>query len=63
MEGRIYGYIRVSSMDQNEDRQLVAMKKVNVLQMSSTFLHAGQCKKLLTVRWQNHLTAHTHNRT
>ena len=30
MEGRIYGYIRVSSMDQNEDRQLMAMKKVNV---------------------------------
>ena len=26
----IYGYIRVSSMDQNEDRQLIAMREVNV---------------------------------
>ncbi|MCF0120614.1 MAG: recombinase family protein, partial [Oscillospiraceae bacterium] len=30
MEGKIYGYIRVSGRDQNEDRQLMAMKKVNV---------------------------------
>ena len=30
MEGRIYGYVRVSATDQNEDRQLMAMKKVNV---------------------------------
>ena len=26
----IYGYIRVSSSDQNEDRQLIAMQDVNV---------------------------------
>ena len=30
MENRIYGYVRVSSTDQNEDRQLMALKKVNV---------------------------------
>ena len=28
----IYGYIRVSSQDQNEDRQQVAMQEVNILQ-------------------------------
>ncbi len=27
----IYGYIRVSSIDQNEDRQLIALKEVGVL--------------------------------
>ena len=26
----IYGYIRVSSLDQNEDRQLIAMKDAGV---------------------------------
>lgn len=30
-EKSIYGYVRVSSLDQNEDRQLVEMKKVNIL--------------------------------
>lgn len=29
-EKSIYGYVRVSSLDQNEDRQLVEMKKVNI---------------------------------
>ena len=28
--GKIYGYIRVSSQDQNEDRQLIALKEVGV---------------------------------
>ena len=28
--GNVYGYIRVSSRDQNEDRQLIAMKEMNV---------------------------------
>ena len=31
MENKIYGYVRVSSIDQNEDRQLMALSKVNVL--------------------------------
>lgn len=30
--GNIYGYIRVSSRDQNEDRQLIAMQELNVPQ-------------------------------
>ena len=29
--GMVYGYVRVSSIDQNEDRQMLAMKE-NVLQ-------------------------------
>ena len=28
--GNIYGYCRVSSRDQNEDRQLITMKEMNV---------------------------------
>ncbi len=27
---KIYGYVRVSSMDQNEDRQMIALNTVNV---------------------------------
>ena len=27
MENQIYGYIRVSSRDQNEDRQVIAMRE------------------------------------
>ncbi len=30
MENTIYGYVRVSSTDQNEDRQMMALNKVNV---------------------------------
>lgn len=26
----IYGYVRVSSRDQNEDRQMIAMREMNV---------------------------------
>lgn len=28
----IYGYIRVSSRDQNEDRQLLSLKQIGVLE-------------------------------
>ena len=28
--GNVYGYIRVSSRDQNEDRQLIALREVGV---------------------------------
>mgnify|MGYP003297564987 CR=1 FL=1 len=28
--GTIYGYVRVSSKDQNEDRQLIAMQEMSV---------------------------------
>ena len=30
MESKIYGYVRVSSTDQNENRQMMALNKVNV---------------------------------
>lgn len=30
MENKVYGYIRVSARDQNEDRQLIALKERNV---------------------------------
>jgi len=30
MAGKIYGYVRVSSTDQNEDRQLIAMQKMDI---------------------------------
>jgi len=30
MQSRIYGYIRVSSKDQNEDRQIIAMKEFGI---------------------------------
>ena len=30
MEGTMYGYIRVSTKDQNDDRQRIAMKKYGV---------------------------------
>ena len=28
--GKVYGYVRVSSRDQNEDRQLIAMRELNI---------------------------------
>ena len=30
MTGSVYGYVRVSSAEQNEDRQLLALEKVGV---------------------------------
>lgn len=35
MENKIYGYVRASSADQNEDRQMMALKKVNVPQKNT----------------------------
>ena len=32
MEGKKYGYIRVSSKDQNEDRQILAMREFGLAQ-------------------------------
>ena len=50
----IYGYIRVSSRDQNEDRQLIALKEVGVPQkniyldkQSGKDFNRPQYKKLL----------------
>lgn len=30
MSGMVYGYVRVSSMDQKEDRQMIAMREKGV---------------------------------
>ena len=30
MEGKVYGYVRVSSKEQNEERQMIAMKQFGV---------------------------------
>ena len=54
IEKKIYGYIRVSSRDQNEDRQLIALKEVGVPQkninldkQSGKDFNRPQYKKLL----------------
>ncbi len=30
MESKVYGYVRVSSKDQNEDRQVLAMRQFGI---------------------------------
>ena len=52
--GNVYGYIRVSSQDQNEDRQLIALKEVGVYEkniyldkQSGKDFNRPQYKKLL----------------
>ena len=52
--GNVYGYIRVSSRDQNEDRQLIALKEVGVAEkniyldkQSGKDFNRPQYKKLL----------------
>ena len=54
MENKVYGYVRVSSIDQNEDRQLMALSKVNVLvkniymdKLSGKDFNRPQYKKLV----------------
>lgn len=36
MEGKIYGYIRISSKDQNEERQLIALRSKGVMDKISS---------------------------
>ena len=36
--GNVYGYVRVSSIDQNEDRQLIVMDKNNVPNKTSILI-------------------------
>ena len=51
MENKIYGYVRVSSTDQNEDRQMIALNKVNVpakniymdISVSAPFMSSMSC--------------------
>ena len=44
----IYGYIRVSSRDQNEDRQLLSLKQIGVLER--IFIWISSRAEILTVR-------------
>ena len=51
----IYGYVRVSSIDQNEDRQMIAMKEAGVLRrdifmdkMSGKDFNRQEYKKLVS---------------
>ena len=41
MENKVYGYVRVSSQEQNEDRQLIAMAEAGVDANSHTPGSAG----------------------
>ena len=57
MENKIYGYVRVSSTDQNEDRQMMALNKVNVPEkniytdkLSGKDFNRPQYKKLVRKR-------------
>ena len=54
MENTVYGYVRVSSTDQNEDRQMIALSEVGVLKknifmdkMSGKDFERPQYQKLL----------------
>ncbi len=54
MAGNIYGYVRVSTREQNEDRQLIALREVGVLdkniymdKQSGKDFNRPQYKKLL----------------
>lgn len=40
----IYGYIRVSTRDQNEDRQLIALRELNIPE-KNIFMDASSSKK------------------
>ena len=44
----IYGYVRVSTRDQNEDRQLVALSELQV--PKKIFLSTNNPARILTVR-------------
>lgn len=44
----IYGYVRVSTRDQNEDRQLVALSELQV--PKKIFLSTNNLARILTVR-------------
>ena len=54
MSGSVYGYVRVSSVEQNEDRQLIALENVGVAKrniftdkQSGKDFERGQYKRLL----------------
>ena len=43
-----YGYVRVSSTDQNEDRQVLAMSGLGIPQ--SVYLRTGKAARISSVR-------------
>ena len=51
MENRKYGYIRVSSKDQNESRQVAAMKE-NGIQTRDIFMDKGSGKDFQRAQYQ-----------
>ena len=66
----IYGYVRVSSSDQNEDRQLIALLEKGVIQkniyidkQSGKDFDRPQCKKLLRkLKWGDLMYIHSIDR-
>lgn len=51
MENTIYGYVRVSSTDQNEDRQMIALSEVGVLK-KNIFMDKMSCKDFERPQYQ-----------
>ena len=48
MENITYGYVRVSSKDQNIERQLIALK--NAVYQKNIFISTGKAERILIVR-------------
>ena len=51
MENQIYGYIRVSSRDQNEDRQVIAMREFGI---AEKFRAAGISQTAEKIKAERH---------
>lgn len=45
---KIYGYVRVSSRDQNEDRQMIALKEFSISE--KTYMWTNSLVRILIVR-------------
>ncbi len=48
IEQKIYGYIRVSTREQNEDRQVIALREVGV--PKKMFISTNNLARILSVR-------------
>ncbi len=51
----IYGYVRVSTKEQNEDRQLIALREVsvpekNIYEEDEKIYYNGSCQKQSTLK-------------
>ena len=69
MTGSIYGYVRVSTREQNEDRQLIALREVGVSdknifmdKQSGKDFERPQYKKLLRKKKKEELPQYKHQR-